>query len=140
MWDLTVEVLPRLYSWRVRIVLHCHHDVALKNIGECVGRSTLKRLQLLSDSPSFQSKEALRKWVQSVVVGGNSLIRSLEYSQVAVLVISIYFRNVLCPIDTIKDGVQAQLCSLQETATFVSLEREKKSIPSLDLNISCYQI
>ena len=137
-----LEVLPRLHSleslelyWSLS-----HPDVSLKNIGECVGRSTLKRLQLLSDSPSFQSKEALRKWVQSVVVGGNSLIRSLEYSQVAVLVISIYFRNVLCPIDTIKDGVQAQLCSLQETATFVSLEREKKSIPSLDLNISCYQI
>ena len=48
-------------------------------IGECVGRSTLKGLRLFNFSPSFQSEEAVKEWVQSVVVGGNSLIRSLEY-------------------------------------------------------------
>ena len=99
-------------------------------IGECVGRSTLKGLRLFNFSPSFQSEEAVKEWVQSVVVGGNSLIRSLEYSQVVELVI---FNNISFPID---EDIQAQLrSSLQETVTCVSLERRKKSIPVLDFHI-----
>ena len=43
-------------------------------------------------SPSFQSEEAVKEWVQSVVVGGNSLIRSLEYSQVA----ELYNKHLFC--------------------------------------------
>ena len=36
-----------------------------------------------------QSEEAVKEWIQSVVVGGNSLIRSLEHSQVTDLVIHV---------------------------------------------------
>ena len=84
-------------------------------IGECVGRSTLKGLRLFNFSPSFQSEEAVKEWVQSVVVGGNSLIRSLESELVI-------FNNISFPID---EDIQAQLRSSSKKQ-FVS---RKKSIP-----------
>ena len=135
-----LEVLPRLHSLE-ELELHwslSHPDESLKKIGECVGRSTLKQLKLWSYSPSLQSEEAVKEWVQSVVVGGNSLIRSLEYSQVAELYINIVFVNISCPID--QYGIQAQLrSSLQETVTSVNLERENKSIRVLNFHITCYK-
>ena len=126
-----LEILPRLRSleklelfWSLS-----HPDESLKKIGECVGRSTLKRLQLFS-FPSLQSEEAVKEWVQSVVVGGNSLIRSLEYSQVTWLEIPISINDIPCSIN--KDGIQVQIVSsLKETATSVNFEREKKFLPSL---------
>ena len=130
-----LEVLPRLHSLNELYLIWTlsHPDKSLKKIGECVGRSTLKKL-LLSPFQSFQSEEAVKEWVQSAVVGGNSLIRSLEYSQLAELPMFIYFNNSSCPID--KDGIQVQLdSSLKETVTSVNLEREKKSIPALNINI-----
>ena len=133
-----LEVLPRLHSLEELILYWSlsHPDESLKKIGECVGRTTLKQLQLFPYSSSLQSEEAIKEWVQSVVVGGNSLIRSLEYSQVSRLVIFILLVNISCPI---KDGTKAQLrSSLQETVTSVNLEREKKSLPSLHFNISCF--
>ena len=133
-----LEVLPRQQSLE-KLVLDCslsHPDESLKKMGECVGRSTLKRLQLNSYSPSLQSEEAVKEWVQSVGGGGNNLIRSLECSQVTWLVIYIHFPNISCQID--KNKIQAQLrLSLQETVTSVDLEREKKSVPALDFHIRC---
>ena len=136
-----LEVLPRLHSLERLVLLWSlsQPDESLKKIGECVGRCTLKQLKLDSYSPSLQSEEAVKEWVQSVVVGGNSLIRSLEYSQVSRLVIYIVFRNISCRID--KDGIQAQLhSSLQETVTSVNLEREKKSIRVLNFYINCFKL
>ena len=133
-----LEVLPSLYSLE-NFVLHwslSHPDESLKKIGECVGRSTLKTLQLLPYSQSLQSEEAIKEWVQSVVVGGKSLIRSLECSQVAWLNICI---NISCPIN--KNGVQEQLhSSLHETVTSVNLEREKQLLLSLNFDVFCKKI
>ena len=133
-----LEVLPRLHllKWLQLYWTLSHPDESLNMIGECVGRSTLKRLDLVPYSPSLQSEEAVKEWVQSVVVGGNSLIRSLEYSQVASLFffIGIIFYNISCPID--KDGIKVQLrSSLQETVTSVNFERKKKLLPSVDFYI-----
>ena len=134
-----LEVLPRLHSLE-KLALQwslSHPDKSLKKIGECVGRSTLRLLQLTPPSPSFQSEEAVKEWVQSVVVGGNSLIRSLECSQVASLQIYVAFLTISCPID--KNGIRAQLrSSLQETVTSVNFKRKKKSLPSVDFYIDCY--
>ena len=130
-----LEVLPRLHSlkWLELNWSLSHPDESLKKIGECVGRSTLEQLQLFSYSPSLQSEEAVKEWVQSVVVGGNSLVRSLEFSHVASLSIGISF-NISCPID--KNGIITQLrLSLQETVTSVNFERKKKSLPSVDFYI-----
>ena len=126
-----LEVLPRLCSLK-NLVLYwslSHPDETLKKIGECVGRSTLRQLTLWSYSPSLQSEEAVKEWVQSVVVGGNSLIRSLKHSQVYELVIRFIFS---CRIN--EDDVKTQLdSSLYETMDSVNLRRERKSLHSIDL-------
>ena len=127
-----LEVLPRQHSLEsLKLYLSLSHpDESLKKIGECVGRSTLKQLRLFPYSSSLQSEEAVKEWVQSVVVGGNSLIRSLEYSQVTWLEIPISINDIPCSIN--KDGIQVQIVSsLKETATYVNFEREKKFLPSL---------
>ena len=135
-----LEALPRQNTLEELVLFYpfLNPDKSLKKIGEYVGRSTLKRLELkeFSFSLSLLSEEAVKEWVQSVVVGGNSLIRFLEYSQVAYVSINIAMQDIPCPIDG--DSIQAQLHSLlQETVTSVNLEREKKLLASLDFNISC---
>ena len=136
-----LEILPRLRSLE-KLEVHCiwslsHPDEFLKN-KECVGRSTLKQLTLVISSPLLLSEEAVKEWVQSVAVGGNSLIRSLEYSQVAYFLICIMFRKFSCPIAIDENGIQAQLhSSLLDTLTSVNLEREKKSLESVIFDISC---
>ena len=136
-----LEALPRQHSLEA-VVLYwslSQPDESLKKIGECVGRSTLKQLELFAYFPSLQSEEAVKEWVQGVVVGGDSLIRSIEYSLVAKLFIGIFFENKSCPID--KYDIQAQLdLSLQETVTSVNLEREKRSIPNFAFEVNCFKI
>ena len=136
-----LEALPRLHSLEeldLLWTLSCP-DESLKKIGECVGRSTQEKLVLNSYSPSFQSEEAVKVWAQSVEVGGNSLMHSLEHSQVATLLINIIFHKTSFLID--KDGIQAQLHSkLNETVTSVNLQREKKSIFKLDFYILFYEV
>ena len=104
-----------------------HPDESLKMIGECVGRSTMEQLTLYLLSPSLQSEEAVKDWVQSIVVGGNSLIHSLKSCQVTVLIIRVVLRIRSCPIDI--NDVRAQLySSLQKSVTFTNSERIKKSV------------
>ena len=133
-----LEALPRLHSLE-RLVLFwslSHPDETLNKIGECVGRSTLKQLELLSFSPPLQSEEAVKEWVQSVVVGGNSLIHSLEHSQVTNLKIRIGFRKISCRINV--DDVRTQLdSSLQKTMDSINLRRVKKSLHSIALRCYC---
>ena len=111
-----LEVLPRLHSleWLELNWSVSHPDESLKKIGECVGRSTLKQLELYSSSPPLQSEEAVKEWVQSVVVGGNSLIHSLKYSQIAILEIGICF--------SMQIGIQVRFdsSSLKKTVTSVN--------------------
>ena len=128
-----LEALPRLHSLE-ELALYwslSHPDETLNKIGECVGRSTLRRLELWSYSPSLQSEEAVKEWVQSVVVGGNSLIHSLEHSQVTNLGISIQFRKSSCRIN--RRDVKTQLdSSLQKTMDSINL---KKSLHSIALRV-----
>ena len=121
-----LEALPRLHSLK-ELGLYCtlsHPDESLKMIGECVGRSTMKQLILGLFSPSLQSEEAVKEWVQSIVVEGNSLIHSLKSCQVTKLTIFVYLRIISFPIDT--KGVTAQLhLSLQKSVAFINSERKK---------------
>ena len=129
-----LEALPRLHSLE-KLLLRwslSHPDETLNKIGECVGRSTLKQLKLWSYSPSLQSEEAVKEWVQSVVVGGNGLIHSLEHRQVTELVICIRLINISCRINV--DDVRTQLdSSLQITMDSINLRRVHKSLHSIDL-------
>ena len=122
-----LEALPRLHSLE-NLELYwslSHPDETLKKIGECVGRSTLRYIQLVSYSPSLQSEEAVKVWVQSAVVGGNSLIRSLEYCQVTRLNIWFAFNNLSVSIDDMNTQIRS---SLQESLDLINLERGKKSL------------
>ena len=123
-----LEVLPRLHSLESLALLSSlsHPDESLKKIGECVARSTLKQLELYSALPSLVlSEEAIEEWAQSVMDGGNSLIRSLEYSQVTRLIII----TGLTGCDDISQ-------SLLKTITSVNFERKKKSLPSVDFGFN----
>ena len=136
-----LEALPRLHSLN-KLVLSwtlSHPDESLKMIGECVGRSTMERLLLGLYSPSLQSEEAVTEWVQSIVVGGNSLIHSLKSCQVTVLTIVVVLRNILFPIETYV--VEEQLySSLQKSVTFTNSERRKNSVFTnpLHFKLTCY--
>ena len=126
-----LEAVPRLNSLSM-LVLLCslsHPDRTLLKIGECVWRSTLRELVLFPCSPSLQSEEAVKEWVQSVVVGGNSLILTLEHGQLSKLVLSI---SILCRIN--KNDVKTQLrSSLQKTMDSINLRRVNKALHSIDL-------
>ena len=123
-----LEALPRLHSLK-ELELYwtlSHPGESLKMIGECVGRSTMEKLGLPLFSPSLQSEEAVREWVQSVVVGGNSLIISLKSCQVTWLDIYIIRLTNSFPID--ENDVKAQLdSSFQKSVTFTNTERRKNS-------------
>ena len=58
-----------------------HPDSTLKNIGECVSKTTLTKLQLLMNMPASGeepvTEERAKEWLQCVEVGGNELIQSL---------------------------------------------------------------
>ena len=120
-----LEALPRLHSLKefgLQWTLS-HPDESLKMIGECVGRSTMEELTLGLFSSSLQSEE----WVQSIVVGGNCLIRSLKSCQLTKLTIVVVLRNVLFPVDT--NVVEAQLySSLEKSVTFTNSERRRSSV------------
>ena len=98
-----------------------HTDKTLNKIGECVGRITPKKLKLWSFSPSLQSEEAVKEWIQSVVIGGNSLIRPLEHNQDIdlVIIINISFRFNTDDLKTQLDSsLQKTMGNLRRVKTF----------------------
>ena len=124
-----LEALPRLHSLKnLRLFWTLSHpDESLKMIGECVGRSTIEQLSLYIFPPSLQSEEAVKEWVQSIVVGGNSLIRCLKSCPVAYLTIYVFLRSISFPID--RNDIRGQLySSLQKSVTLTNAERRKYSI------------
>ena len=136
-----LEALPRLHSMK-ELALDCtlsHPDESLKMIGECVERSTMEQLSLFLYSPSLQSDEAVTEWVQSIVVGGNSLIHSLKSCLVTLLTIDIFLQNTSFTIG--KNVLRAQLhSSLQKSVTFTNSERRKNSVVTnpLQFRVSCF--
>ena len=92
-----LEALPRLHSLKELELSWTllQPDESLKMIGECVEISAIEKLRLGLFSQLSQSEEAVKEWVQSIVVGGNSLVRSLKSSQVTVLTIVVVVRIFL---------------------------------------------
>ena len=109
-----------------------HPDISLKKIGECARRTRLKIIYLLLSCPPMQSEETAIDWIQSVVVGGNSLIRYLQYSQVYVLKINVTWyedKTISCPLERLTTS------TLQQTVKSVNLERTKKNLQTLKLDL-----
>ena len=63
-----LEALPRQRSLeKLRLIWTLSHpDESLKKIGEYVGKRRIKELELEPYSPSLQSEEAVKEWLQSV--------------------------------------------------------------------------
>ena len=103
-------------------------DKSLQKIGEYAKRSKLKKLFLFPDTSCKQFKtEEEKQWVRSLMVGGNSLISSLECCQVHYLLMNIHFNTN----SSYYYSKEVQLVSsLHETATKVNFERAKKALPS----------
>ena len=136
-----LEALPRQRSLK-ELTLQwtlSHPGESLKMIGECVGRSTMEKIVLFLYPPSLQSEEAVKEWVQGIVVGGNSLIHSLMSCQVTRLTIYVVHRMSLFAFD--RNDIKTQLdSSLQESVTFINSERRKNSVFTnpLHLYVSCF--
>ena len=110
-------------------------DISLNKIGECARRTRLKHIDLLLFCPPMQSEAAEIDWIQSVVVGGNSLIRYLQYSQVRYLTIEILWDDdeiISCPLER---HIQLTMSSLQQTVKSVNSERTKKNLQTLHLKL-----
>ena len=104
---LLLEALPRqssllelTLSWELS-----PPDELLKKTGECIEKCALKQLTFYFYSPSFLSEEAVKAWVQRVIVGGKCLVRILECSQVLTLGMNIFFDDMSFAID--ENGTQA---------------------------------
>ena len=110
-----------------------HPDISLKKIGECARRTRLKIIDLLLSCPPMQSEEAAIDWIQSMVVGGNSLIRYLQYSQVFILKIYVTWDKdktiSACPLERLATS------PLQQTVKSVNFERTKKNLQTLQLHL-----
>ena len=136
---LLLEALPRQSSL-VELTLSWElssPDELLKKTGECIEKCALKQLTFYFYSPSFLSEEAVKVWVQRVIVGGKCLVRTLECSQVLTLGMNIFFDNMSFAID--ESGTQAQLhSSIQETVAAVNSERENKFLPSLEFELNIF--
>ena len=112
-------------------------DELLKKTGECIEKCGLKHVTFYFYSPSFLSEEAVKVWVQRVIVGGKCLVRTLECSQVLTLGMNIYFNDMSFTID--ENGTQAQLhSSIQETEATVNSESENKFLPSPEFEFNIF--
>ena len=134
-----LEALPRLRSLKELGLIWTlsHPDESLKMIGECVGRSTMEQLSLYFYSPSLQSEEAVKESVQSIVVGGNSLIRSLTSCQVTLLTIGVVLEDISFSIDANVVRVRVY-SSLQKSVTFTNSERRNNLVFTNPLYFTVY--
>ena len=106
-----------------------HPDSTLKEIGECVRKSTLRTLILYLRRPSSKAPTVAQvmEWLQCVEVRGKELIQSLEDSQLEKLHLFLYTNS------NIHKQVRK---SLKDTAKTVNFERSKKGFPHIEFMIS----
>ena len=102
-----------------------HPDSTLKNIGECVSKSTLRKLQLLMNMPASGeapvTEERAKEWLQCVEMGGKELIQSLVDSHLEDLRLYLTYLND----HQLKQSRQA----LEKTAATVNTTRRQKGLP-----------
>ena len=110
-----------------------HPDSILKEIGECVRKSTLRTLTMfiLRSQPSGEAPtvEQVKEWLQCVKVGGKELIQSLEDSQLQTVTLYLYKRSNRRDVHEHTKQVRQIFVITAET---VNLERTNKRIPQID--------
>ena len=111
--------------------LYCsstHPDSTLKNIRECVSKSTLRELHLELNMPASVTEERAKEWLQCVEVGGKELIQSLVDSHLENLYLILEY-------DTCSYFKKHQLDQSRQafdtTAATVNPTRRQKGLPEI---------
>ena len=124
--------------------LHCwsstHPDSTLKNIGECVSKSTLRILHLEMDMRASGeapvTEERAKEWLQCVEVGGKELIQSLVDSHLENLYLILYYDNYSKFEKLHVHQLDQSRQALKTTAATVNTTRRQKGLPEIDTRIS----
>ena len=113
-----------------------HPDSIIKNIGECVSKSTLKILHLEMNMPASGeapvTEERAKEWLQCVEVGGKELIQSLVDSHLKDLYLILYYDTRL----SCEEHQSHQ--ALETTAATVNTTRRQKGLPEINTRIYSY--
>ena len=116
-----------------------HPESKLKNIGECVSKSTLSKLRLVMNMPASGeapgTEERAKEWLQCVEVGGKEFIQSLMDSNIEDL--NLFLSSDTCSY--FKRAPVDQSCqALKTTADTVNTTRRQKGLPDINMWIFRY--
>ena len=115
-----------------------HPHNTLWNIGECVSKSTLRRLRLEMSMPVSAeapvTEERATDWLQHVELGGKELILSLENSRLEELQLMLYYETHAYFKDKKHHSHQLDRSrqGLMKTVPIVNTTRKEKRLPELD--------
>ena len=117
-----------------------HPDSTLKNIGECVSKSTLRKLRLEMSMPASGeapvTEERAKEWLQCVEVGGKELIQSLVDSHLEDLWVILSNQTRSYFKDHHSHQLDQSRQALKTTAATVNTTRRQKGL--LDINTMIY--
>ena len=112
-----------------------HPDRTLKNIGECVSKSTLRKLQLELIMPASgeapATEERAKEWLQCVEVGGKELIQSLVDSHLEDLHLILYYGTSSYFKEHHSHQLDQSRQALKTTAATVNTTRRQKGLPKI---------
>ena len=112
-----------------------HPDSTLKNIGECVSKSTLRKLELVMSMPASGeapvTEERAKEWLQRVEVGGKELIQSLEDSHLKALICVL--NDEICSYfeEHYSHHLDQSHQALETIAATVNTTRRQKGLPEI---------
>ena len=112
-----------------------HPDSTLKNIGECVSKSTLRELRLQMNMPASGEApvtvERGKEWLQCVEVGGKELIQSLVDSHLEDLYLILYYKTCSYFKEHHTHQLDQSSQALKTTAATVNTTRRQKGLPEI---------
>ena len=112
-----------------------HPDSTLKNIGECVSKSTLRKLLLEMNMPASGeapvTEERAKEWLHCVEVGGKELIQSLVDSHLKYLRLILFDETCLYFKIHHSHQLDQSHQALETTAATVNSTRRQKGLPEI---------
>ena len=114
-----------------------HPGSTLRNIGECVSKSTLRILRLEISMPVLVeapvTEERAKEWLQFVELGGKELILSLENSRLENLHLMLYYEthSYFKDKEYHSNQLDRSRQGLMETLPIVNTTRKQKGLPVL---------
>ena len=112
-----------------------HPDSTLKNIGECVSKSTLRILHLVLIMPASGeapvTEERAKEWLQCVEMGGKELIQSLADNHLEELHLIRYYDTRSYFEKHHSHQLDQSRQALKTTAATVNTTRKQKGLPGI---------